>query len=125
MPATTTSLLSHLEDHEVRHELRGFPESTTNTVLALREDNSPEALNRAILQLVAFYLPKGSAVTDLTVHAPSARLREDLGVDSLAFSEAAFKLEELFDVRIENAELAEISTIDELTQFAQRKLIDD
>ena len=123
MPATTT-LLTHLGDDEVRHELRGFPESTISSALALRENDDPKAVGDAVLQLLAFYLPKGSAVTDLAEQPPTARLREDLGVDSLAFSEAAYKMEELFDVRIENAELADIHTIEALTQFAQKKLTD-
>ena len=120
--SANTSLLAHLDDEAIRHELRGFPEATIASVLSLRENHTPSALGNAVLGLLAFYLPKGSAITDLAAQPPSARLREDLGVDSLAFSEAAYKMEELFNVRIENAELAEIHTIGALTQFAQQKL---
>ena len=119
-----SDLLQHLTEVQVRHELRGFPSSAVDAVLKLKRSrhSALQDLQCAILQILAFYLPKGTD-QDLSARPVSARLREDLGVDSLTFSEAAFKLEELFNVRIENAELAQIKTVGDLTQFAQEKLL--
>lgn len=116
-------LLNHLTEANIRHELRGFPERTVETVVTLKHTPSTDLLQRAVIEILAFYLPSG-AQTDLTDQAPTARLREDLGVDSLTFAEAAFKMEELFRVRIENAELAKIKTLGELQVFAETKLLD-
>ena len=110
------ALLQHFTESEVRHELRGFPERAVAAVIGLKQESSAEALKNAVPEILAFYLPSGVS-TDLTTQPPSARLREDLGVDSLTFAEAAFKMEELFRVRIENVELAEIKTLGELLEM--------
>lgn len=115
-------LLEHLEESQIRHELRGFPTSAVDAVLRLQTAPSDAALEEAVLQLLAFYLPRG-ANRDLSHRNPASRLREDLGVDSLTFAEAAYKMEELFAVRIENAELTKIQTLGELTAFAREKLL--
>lgn len=115
------ALLQHFTESEIRHELRGFPERAVVAVIGLKQESSAEALKNAVPEILAFYLPRGVS-TDLTTQPPSARLREDLGVDSLTFAEAAFKMEELFRVRIENVELAEIKTLGELLEFVAQKL---
>ena len=117
------ALLQHFNESEIRHELRGFPERAVAAVLALKETPSAERLQKAVPEILAFYLPRGTSV-DLTTQPPGARLRGDLGVDSLTFAEAAFKMEELFRVRIENAELAEIKTLGELQTFVEKRLLD-
>ena len=85
------ALLQHFTESEVRHELRGFPERAVAAVIGLKQESSAEALKNAVPEILAFYLPSGVS-TDLTTQPPSARLREDLGVDSLTFAEAAFKM---------------------------------
>ena len=116
------ALLQHFTESEIRHELRGFPARAVAAVLALKQEPSDEQLLKAVPVTLAFYFPCGVS-TDLTTQPPSARLREDLGVDSLTFAEAAFKMEELFRVRIENAELAEIKTLGEMRVFVKAKLL--
>ena len=49
-------------------------------------------------------------------------MKEDLGLDSLALAEAMFKIEELFEIRIENAELAEVTTLGEARDLLVSKL---
>ena len=115
------ALLQHFTESEIRHELRGFPERAVAAVIGLKQESSAEALKNAVPEILAFYLPRGVS-TDLTMQPPGARLREDLGVDSLTFAEAAFKMEERFRVRIENVELAEIKTLGELLEFVAQKL---
>ena len=116
------ALLQHFTESEVRHELRGFPAQAVAAVLGLKQEPSAEWLKKAVPEILAFYLPRGVS-TDLTTQPLSARLREDLGVDSLTFAEAAFKMEELFRVRIENAELAEIKTLGGMIVFVESKLL--
>ena len=117
-----SDLLQHFTEAEIRHELRGFPEQAVETILALKQDVSSERLQEALLAILSFYLPRGVTI-DLSQQDARVRLREDLGVDSLTFAEAAFKMEELFQVRIENAELVEIQTLGELQTFVEDKLL--
>ena len=49
-------------------------------------------------------------------------LREDLGLDSLSVAESMFKIEELFDVRVETTEIAEIITITDARRLLMGKL---
>ncbi len=115
-------LLQHLSKDEIRQELRGFPSTAVEAVLQLQQKASTARLQNAVLQILAFYLPRGADRGNLSATPLTSRLREDLGVDSLTLSEAAFKMEELFNVRIENAELANIQTVADLTAFAEAKL---
>ncbi len=52
---------------------------------------------------------------------PSARLVEDLGVDSLAGIELSMKLEEKYGINITDDELAEVSTFGDLEQLVLAK----
>ena len=71
-------------------------------------------------------LPTGAVCTVVETETPEfetsgiTRLRDDLGLDSLSMAEAMFKIEELFEIRVENEELAEIVTIAD----ARRLLVD-
>jgi acyl carrier protein len=102
-------LLRFSED-ELEHSLRGFPEQARAASLALREKFSEENLEVFLYGIFLFYLPQGTKAPNEKPSGP-VNLREDLGLDSLSLSEAMFKIEELFDVRIENTEIAEVTTL--------------
>ena len=74
--------LAEKSETDLRRELRGFPEAAVTAVLSLRADFTAPGLRAAMLALLEFYLPKGSG-RSLSGAADSARLREDLGIDSL------------------------------------------
>lgn len=52
---------------------------------------------------------------------PEARLNEDLGIDSLAAVELALELETEFDIRIEDAELASLKTVQDIINIIETK----
>jgi acyl carrier protein len=113
--------LSAKSEDEIRTELRGFPASAVESVLALRGDFTASRLRAAVLGVLEFYLPK-SAARSLAEVPDSARLSEDMGVDSLSLAEAAFKLDELLTVPIETHETAQVKTVGELHTLLCRKL---
>ena len=53
---------------------------------------------------------------------PEDRLREDLGLDSLAMIELLFKIEEHFDLEIPNEDLSRITTVADVTAYVEEKL---
>ena len=53
---------------------------------------------------------------------PKDRLREDLGLDSLAMIELLFKIEEHFDLEIPNEDLSRVTTVADVTAYVEEKL---
>jgi acyl carrier protein len=118
---TATSNLHALSAADIRAQLAGFPEAAVLAVLALQQDWSPARLQTATLAILEFYLPR-HARKSLADVPDGTRLREDLGVDSLALAEATFKLDELLGVPIETREAAHLKTTGELHAFLAAKL---
>lgn len=52
---------------------------------------------------------------------PEAKLNDDLGIDSLAAVELALELENVFDVRIEDEELAKLVTVQDVIDIIESK----
>ena len=52
---------------------------------------------------------------------PEAKLNEDLGIDSLAAVELALELENEFDIRIEDEELAKLVTVQDEADIIEKK----
>ena len=59
---------------------------------------------------------------DVSKIRPTDRLREDLGLDSLAMIELLFKIEEHFDLEIPNEDLSKIATVADVTAYVEGKL---
>ncbi len=115
-----TAFLSKPEA-QLRHELAGLPRDVQAAVLRLRERAEAAEVEALLPGLIAYHLPSGSA-PPLSPLPPSARLREDLGLDSLALAELAYKLDEVFGVPIESHEVAGVRTVEELRSFLRVKL---
>ena len=52
---------------------------------------------------------------------PEAKLNDDLGIDSLAAVELALELENEFDIRIEDEELAKLETVQDVMDIIEEK----
>jgi acyl carrier protein len=59
---------------------------------------------------------------DVSNIRPQDRLREDLGLDSLAMIELLFKIEEHFDLEIPNEDLSRVTTVADVTVYVEEKL---
>ena len=59
---------------------------------------------------------------DISKIRPQDRLREDLGLDSLAMIELLFKIEEHFDLEIPNEDLSRVTTVADVTVYVEEKL---
>lgn len=113
--------LAAVSPEVVREHLRGFPPGTAEAVLAFHDQPLRRTLDRALRALLEFYLPRQGR-RSLAEEPGSARLREDLGLDSLALAEAVFKWDDLFGVPIETREAAGLTTLDDLQAFLAGKM---
>lgn len=113
--------LERLSEAEVDHFLRGFPEVAISSAQELRTGCSDETFESCLFGLLSFYLPS-DVDAEAIQQKPDSRLREDLGLDSLALSEAMFKIEELFDIVIDNTELVNVVTLADARQLLTDKL---
>ena len=52
---------------------------------------------------------------------PEAKLNDDLGIDPLAAVELALELENEFDIRIEDEELAKLETVQDVIDIIEAK----
>ena len=82
-------------------------------------NNDPTCLNHFIFGLLDF-------LQDTTENSKTftgkTSLRDNLAVDSITIAEMIFQLEDIFEIKIENQDLVEIRTIDELNSYIIDKL---
>ena len=119
MTLEAPSPLERLTEAEIKHLLRGFSDASISAALALRTNSSIADFEACLFGILVFYRPPGME-TPQGDPSGDTRLHENLGLDSLSMSEAMFKIEELFDRRVETEEIAEIVTISD----ARRMLVD-
>lgn len=66
-------------------------------------------------------LSRVSGISEVEIK-PSARLNEDLGIDSFSALDLAHSFEERFLIPIEDQELRKLKTVDDILTFISRKL---
>ncbi len=113
--------LSRFEEDEINQLLRGFSDSTIEAALALQSGSRIVDFEACLYGILIFFRPAGAQSAE-GLPSGDTRLREDLGLDSLSMMEAMFKIEELFDISISNAELATIETIADARRLLEEKL---
>ncbi len=89
--------------------------------MRFQNDGSAETFFEMLPGIVAFHLPPGKAAPP-EVLKDELRLNQDLGLDSLALTEMAFKMDELFGISIETREMAGVETVGDLKAFLRGKL---
>lgn len=113
---------SSKSDSELRASLKGFSAECLESAFCFRKEGSFENLSRMLPGMIAFHLPRKAPPPPSPLE-DHIRLSEDLGLDSLALAEMAFKMDELFGVPIETREVAGIATVGDLKAFLRRKLL--
>lgn len=101
--------------------MAGFPPRVIEAYLAFADTGERERLDAVVLGVLEFYLVKKPAQPLLALPG-TTRLREDLGCDSLTMMDTVFMVETLFDVKLQDEELASLSTLDDLRSHLHAKL---
>ncbi len=102
-------------------ELRGFPPDCIDAALRFQASRAFEDFGAMLPGMIVFHLPRGAAGAPAAL-GDALRLREDLGLDSLALTEMAFKLDDLFRVSIETRDVFGVETVGDLRALFRRKL---
>lgn len=122
MPAPTTLKLKSCA--QIKNELLGFPPSCIEAALRYRDDGQFDSLIAMLPGMIEFHLPKGTAKPPSAL-SDELRLCQDLGLDSLALAEMAFKMDDVFGISIETHEMAGVETVGALKAFLRAKLNGD
>ncbi len=119
--STKSGPLEGLTEDEIRHLLRGFQNSAITAAIALRTGSGLADFEALLVGILMFYYPSG---TELPEGSPAGdlRLHEDFGLDSISVLGAMLKIEELFDIRVDHVEVAEVSTISDTRKLLIDKL---
>ena len=93
--------------------LVGCPPRIAAAYIAFAENGDQGNLDIVVLGVLQSCLPqKPNAPIDTL--PGSTRLAGDLGCDSMTMVETAFLVENLFDIKVEDSDLASIQTLDDL-----------
>ena len=90
-------------------------------MLRFQESPCREFLRELLPGFIAYHLPPGAAPPPSPL-TDDLRLAQDLGLDSLALSEMAFKMEEILGFTIETREVFDLQTVGDLITFLGGKL---
>lgn len=100
--------------------LVGFPPRIITAYHSFAENGDPTNLDVVVLGVLHFYLAK-KPKESLDTFPGTTRLVEDLGCDSLTMMDTVFMVESLFDIKLDDAELAKISTLDDLRKYLRQQ----
>ena len=99
--------------------LVGFPLRITAAYVEFAEKGDLANLDIVVLGVLHFYLAK-KPKESLDSLPGSTRLIEDLGCDSLTMMDTVFMVESLFDIKINDNELPNLATLDDLRQHLRQ-----
>ncbi len=108
-----------LAEQRIRESLVGFPPPVTAAYRAFAENGDPASLDVVVLGVLHFYLAKKPA-EPLDSLPGTTRLIEDLGCDSLTMMDTVFMVEALFEIKLDDAELTKIVTLDDLRRHLRQ-----
>lgn len=114
--------LTETELAELKEGLRRCSTATIDAAIRFRESGDSQALPVIVYGILERYQPATAPVKLSATTDSSARLIEDLGLDSLTLLEIVLAIEEVLKIRIENEELREIRTVGQINQFLQDKI---
>lgn len=100
-------------EKRAQESLAGFPAPIIDAYRAFAVAGDLHALDTVVLGVLHFYMAKKPAGT-LDGLPGTTKLADDLGCDSLTMMDTVFMVESLFDIKIDDSELVQIVTLDDL-----------
>jgi acyl carrier protein len=122
MPEPTDQTPAKRRAHD---PLAKFPGEIRDAYARFKNSGDVSALDTVVLAVVRDFIPRHVAPPANQPLPDNAKLMADLGFDSLAIAETVFFLEDLFNVKISNEEIMQVSTVAELRAFIRGKLAEN
>jgi acyl carrier protein len=101
--------------------LARFPAGVRDAFAHFLAAGDVDSLDTVLFAVVHDFLPKKNSPAAGPLPA-GAHLIEDLGYDSLAVAEIVFFMEDLFQIKISNAEIEQVRTVGDLRSFVLHKI---
>lgn len=112
---------SSLSESEIRETLKRCPESAITSAIEYSRTGDPELVPSIVMGIIERFLePEVRSV--IRDQDDSARLTEDLGIDSLLMVEIVMMIEEVLSISIENEELRNLRTVGDVKAYLDAKL---
>jgi len=105
---------------QIAEELLGFSPSCVDAAIRFYASGDFADFCVMLPGMIAFHLPRGAAASSTTL-TDDLRLKEDIGLDSLALTEMAFKLDDLFGISIETRDVFGLETLGDLKAFLKQR----
>lgn len=102
-----------LAEKRAQESLAGFPAPVLDAYRVFAATGDLHSLDTVVLGVLHFYMARKPAGT-LDELPGTTKLADDLGCDSLTMMDTVFVVENLFDIKIDDEELVQIVTLDDL-----------
>jgi len=113
--------VSEQEISDLRTALKRCSPETVEAAIRFLQTREPDEVPTIVYGIIERYLPPENT-TKLNECDDSTKLVEDLGIDSLTMLEIVLSIEEAVNIRVENEELREITTLGEVKAFISKKI---
>lgn len=110
-----------LDLEQIEKKLEGYPEDVVRALALFAREGDVGAFEEGLLGALGF-LSESSNAQMLATATDEIRIREDLGVDSLAVAELVFLIEDTFGVAIQDDEISGLQTISDFRRLAREKV---
>ena len=109
------------DDLHLREVLKRCSERTYFAAREFRKTGSTDHLPAIVHGVIERYVDRELRVK-MRTPSNELRLAEDLGLDSLSMMEIVMLAEDVLRITIDNDELRQLRTLDDVLQFVERKL---
>jgi len=115
-PAPSPQVFTPELESDLRESFKRHSPETIEAIIRFRRDGDRSGLVTAVHGIMQRFVPADCAV-DIATQPDSARLIEDIGIDSLTMLEIVMAMEEALGVRIADQEARQIATIGDVRRY--------
>ncbi len=121
METTDSATLTPEQEAKLRESFKRCSPQTIEAILRFRNEKKISSVIVAVHGIIERYV-KSEEAQGISTRPDSARLGEDLGIDSLTMLEIVMSIEEALDFRIEDADARSIRTLGDVRRYVDDRV---